>query len=131
MDSAESALLDERRVVEVIRFDSAVGGDDVGRLFDGVGEFFHGFEGEAVFVGFAVEDLDGGNLVSVVLDELLEGLDHAFGSGQGVVREAVFEDFVGADVVDGDLVLALQLGEEFAELGIVQRGDGLSQDLAV
>ncbi len=25
----------------------------VGRLFDGVGEFFHGLEGEALFVGFA------------------------------------------------------------------------------
>ena len=55
----------------------------VGRLFDGVGEFFHGLEGEAVFVGLAVEHLQGGDFVFVVLNELLEGLDHAFGAVEG------------------------------------------------
>ena len=55
----------------------------VGRLLDGVGEFLHVLEGEALFVGLAVEDLQGGDFVLVVVDELLEGLHEAPGAVEG------------------------------------------------
>ena len=45
---------------------------EVGRLFDGVGEFLDVFERQPLLVGLAVEDLQGGDFVFVVLDELLE-----------------------------------------------------------
>ena len=73
----------------------------VGWLFDGVGEFLHRLEGEALFVGLGVEDLQGGDFVLVVGDELLEGLDEAFGAVEGGRAEAGFDDLVLADVVDG------------------------------
>ena len=98
---------------------------EVGRLFDGVGEFFDGLEGEALFVGFAVEHLQGGDFVFVVLDELLEGLHDALGAVEGFGAEAGVDDLVLADVVDGQFGLLFDLDQELAELRIVQWLDGV------
>jgi hypothetical protein len=45
--------------------------------------------------------LQGGDFVLVVGDELLEGLNQAFGAVEGGRAEAGFDDLVLADVVDG------------------------------
>ena len=92
----------------------------VGRLFDGVGEFFHGLEGEALFVGLGVEDLQGGDFVLVVGDELLEGLDEAFGAVEGGLAEAGFDDLVLADVVDGEFVFGFDVEDELAQGGVAE-----------
>ena len=62
---------------------------------------------EALLVGLVVEDLQGGDFVFVVLDELLEGLDDAFGAFAGGFAEAGFDDLVLADVVDDLFVFLL------------------------
>ena len=98
---------------------------EVGRLFDGVGQILDVLELEALFVRPAVEDLQGGDLVFVLCDELLEGLHDGAGAGQGVGAEACFDDLVLADVVDGQFVLLFDLDQELAELRIVKRLDGL------
>ena len=48
---------------------------EVGRLFDGSGQILDVLELQSLFVRFAVEDLQGGDLVFVLCDELLEGVD--------------------------------------------------------
>ncbi len=47
---------------------------EIGRLFDGVGQILDVLKRQPLFVGLAVEDLQGGDLVLVLCDELLEGL---------------------------------------------------------
>ena len=57
----------------------------------------------------------------VILDEALERLDDAAGALEGGGGEAGFDDLVLADVVYNELVLALDVGEQFAELGLHER----------
>ena len=45
---------------------------EIGRLFDGVGQILDVLELQPLLVGLAVEDLQGGDLVLVLCDELLE-----------------------------------------------------------
>ena len=101
----------------------------VGRGLDPVGQFLDVLEAEARLVGPGIEDLQGGDLVLVLFDELLEGSDDAPGAVGGRGAEAGFDDLVLADVVDGDLVFLFHLDQEIAELGIVQGFDGFLNDL--
>ncbi len=94
----------------------------VGRFFDGVVEFFHRLEGEALFVGLAVEDLQGGDFVLVVGDELFEGL-HQAGAVEGGLAEAGFDALVLADVVDGEFVFGFDVQNQLAR-GWVAKGFG-------
>ncbi len=55
---------------------------EVGRLFDGVGQVLDVFELESLFVRLAIEDLQGGDLVFVLCDELFEGLHDGAGARQ-------------------------------------------------
>ncbi len=55
--------------------------------------------------------------------------DHAFGAVERVLGEAGFEHFVGADVVDDDFVLLLDVDDGFAQLGVVEGFDGVLNDL--
>ncbi len=98
---------------------------EIGRLFDGLGQFFDVIERQPGFVGFAVEHLKGGDFVFVVLDELFEGVDDAFGSVQGFGTEPGFDDLILADVVDGDFVVLFDGDQEFAQFGIVKGFDGV------
>ena len=91
----------------------------IGRLFDGVGQILDVLELQPLFVRLAVEDLQGGNLVLVLRDELFEGLHDGAGTGQCVGAEACFDDLILADVVDGEFVLLFDLDEDFAQLRIV------------
>ena len=102
---------------------------EIGRLFDGVGQILDVLELQPLFVRLAVEDLQGGDLVFVLCDELFERLHDGAGAGQGVGAEACFDDLVLADVVDGQFVLLFDLDEEFAELRIVERLDGVLDEL--
>ena len=70
------------------------------------------------FVGAAVEDLEGGDLVLVVLDELPERLDGLLGPVGGVLGELAGDDPVLAGLVDDLLVGPLHVGEQFADLGL-------------
>ena len=62
-------------------------------------------------------------------DELFEGLDDGSGARQCVGAEACFDDLVLADVVDGQFVLLFDLDQEFAQLRIVERCDGVFDKL--
>lgn len=53
---------------------------EIGRLLDGAGELLDVLELEPLFVGLAVEDLQGGDLVFVLCDELFERLHDGAGS---------------------------------------------------
>lgn len=104
-------------------------GPQVGRLLDGVGEVLDGLECKALLVGLAVEDLQRGDLVLVLLDELLEGLDHAFGAVQRIPGEGALQHLVGADGVDNNLVLLLDLVDGLAQFRVVERLHGILDDL--
>jgi hypothetical protein len=94
---------------------------EIGRFFDGVGEILDVLELEPLFVRLAVEDLESRDFVFVLCDELFEGLYDGTGARQCIGAEACFDDLVLADVVDDDLVLALDVGEQLAEFGLHQR----------
>jgi hypothetical protein len=83
----------------------------VWRFFDRLGELVKVFEGKAAAClrqaatrGQIIEDLQGGDLVLVILDEFLEGLDDALGALQRVGAEAGLDDLVRADIVNYLLV---------------------------
>ena len=78
-----------------------------------------------MFVGFAVEDLQGGDFVLVIGDELFEGLDEALGAVEGGLAEAGFDDLVLADVVDGKFVFGFDVEDELAQGGVAEEFGGL------
>ena len=54
-----------------------LGGEFVGWFFDGIGELLYSVVGKmALNIGLAVEYLEGGKLVLVLLDELSEGVNN-------------------------------------------------------
>ena len=69
------------------------------------------------FVRFAKEHLKGRDFVLVLLDELLEGIDNAFGSFQSCGTEPGFDDLILADVVNGDFVVFLMVTRRSRNLG--------------
>jgi hypothetical protein len=96
------------------------GRDVVGWLADGESEGFELFVNEVPFgLWFVVENLQGGDFVLIVFKEFLPVLDEAAGAFLVV---AGVDDFVAADVVDGDFGVAALTVEEFAEVGL--GGDG-------
>jgi hypothetical protein len=64
--------------------------------------------------------LQGGDFVLVVGDELLEGLNQAFGAVEGGRAEAGFDDLVLADVVDGEFVFGFDVEDELAQGGVAE-----------
>ncbi len=99
-------------------------GPGAGWGFEGVGEGADVFEAETFVVGAAVEDLEGGDLVAVGGDELLEGADEGLGAVGGFGGEGGFEDDVGADLVDRLLVALFGFEERGAEVGVGGEGVG-------
>ena len=100
---------------------------EVRRLFDRVGQFLDVFKGEllarlrhSVTRRYRVENLQGGDLVLVLGDELLERLHDGAGAGQGIGAEACLDDLVLAHMVDGEFVLLLDVDEEFPELRVLE-----------
>ncbi len=102
---------------------------EVGWLFDRVGQILDVLELQPLLVRLAVEDLQSGDLVFVLCDELFEGLHDSAGTGQGVSAEACFDDLILADVVDRQFVFLFDLDQEVAQLRIVERRDGLFDQL--
>jgi hypothetical protein len=64
--------------------------------------------------------LQGGDFVFMADDELLEGLDEAFGAVEGGLAKAGFDDLVLADVVDGEFVFGFDVEDELAEGGVAE-----------
>ena len=98
------------------------GGDVVRRPGDGFGECFELLVNEVPFrVGLVVEDLEGGDFVLVVVEELFPVGDEALGFFFVVVGG---DEFVAGEVVDGDLAVAAFAFEEVAEGGVGGDGSG-------
>ena len=95
-----------------------VGGPVVGRSGDAVGELLDVAEGDPAFLGFG-EELDGGDLVAVLVEVGAPGLD------DGLWRAGV-DDAVGVEQdVDGDLVDDAVVGARAARgCGRAGRGCG-------
>ena len=85
----------------------------IGGPFDGRRQFFDVLEIQSGFVRFTIEQLESGDFVLVVLNELLERVDDPFGSFQGFGTEPCFDDLILADVVNGDFVFLFDVNEEF------------------
>ncbi len=96
-----------------------------GMLFAELGFQFleHGF-GEALGVGTAIEDLEGGDFGLMLLDVVAEGLGEGGGLVPGGGAEALFDDFIDDGSGDGLFALLFHLGEEVAEGGVVEWGAG-------
>jgi hypothetical protein len=92
------------------------GGDVVGWPGDGFGEGFEFFVNEVPFrVGTVVEDLEGGDFVLIVFEELFPGGDELAGFFLVV---ACADEGVAGEVVDGDIGLAAFGFQQIAEGGI-------------
>ena len=79
--------------------------------------------GEAAAVGLAVEDLQGGDLVLVVLDELAERLGLGAGPVGGLAGVLAGDHLVLGRGVDHLLVAAADVDQLLSQLGVA--GDGL------
>ena len=82
---------------------------------DRLGQFLDVAVGEPLGVGLAVEHLEGGDLVLVLVEELAERLDGLGGAGLGVDGELGAGDGVDADLVDDLLEAALHVDELLAQ----------------
>ena len=85
-----------------------------------LGQLAHILEPQPLLERFAVEHLQGGDLVLVVGNELLEGLDHPLGL---LLGEAGEDHRIEADGVDDLLVPLLDRQQQLAQLGIAERLD--------
>lgn len=95
------------------------------RSADGLGEVLDVAVGEALDVGLAVEHLERGDLVLVLVEEGFEALDGLRGSGLGIDHEGGGGDRVDAGVVDRLLEAALHVHELLPQRGVGgQRHDG-------
>ncbi len=90
---------------------------EIGRLFDGVGQILNVLELQPLFVGLAVEDLQGGDLVFVLLMNCSKDCTMVRARAKCVGAEACFDDLVLADVVNRQFVLLFDLDQEFANFG--------------
>lgn len=85
---------------------------------DGLGELLDVAVGQPLGVGLAVEDLESGDLVAALVEELLEGLDGLRGAGLRIDGELGSRDGVDADLVDDLLEAALHVEQLIPERGI-------------
>ena len=93
-----------------------VGGPVVRRPGDPVGELLDVGEVDPALGGL-VGELDGGDLVAVLVEVGAPGLDDRLGA-VGVDDAAGFEELVLADLVDDPVVGAAQLEDPVAQLGV-------------
>ena len=82
---------------------------------------FKDFFGQALFERAAVEDLQSLDLGAVLLDVIAEGADGGLGLFARGGVEALVKDGVDGDVVDGLLMLLLELHEDIAQVRVVER----------
>ena len=126
-----------RAVELLVGLPELVGCPLVRRTADRLGELLHLAEGEALGLAAGVEDLEGGDLVAVVLAELLPRLDRLAGAVGGVGRVAGLDHLVGGGLVDRLLVHPAQVDDPLAQLrvrrersdGVVEQGAGGGGDV--
>ncbi len=99
-------------------------GPQVRRGLQRVGQRLQVFELERRLGRAVVEDLQRGDLVLVLLDELLEAADEFLGALAGGFGEVGFEHVVLRDVVDDLFVLLFEREDQLAQFGVVERLDG-------
>ena len=106
-----------RAVELLVRLPELLGRPLVRGPADRLGELLDLAEGEPLGLAAGVEDLEGGDLVAVVLAEPLPGLDRAPRPVCGLGRVAGLEQLVGGGLVDRLLVQAAHLHDPPAQVG--------------
>src|SRR6185369_11498060 len=101
----------------------------VRRLLNHLGQTLDLVVFETLMIGAAVKDLQGGNLVLVLLDELFKRLHQPLGLAQRLGIETGLNDLVGADRVDDLVGLTLQLQDLLPETRLAERLHSLLDQL--
>ena len=90
------------------------------RLFDAACEVFDIFVPQPLLIGLAVEHLERGDLVLMVLDELLKGLHQAFCLFQSLGAESCLNNPVLTHNINSLLALLLEFHKQLAKIRIMQ-----------
>lgn len=98
------AAVDAVGVDGFVRLPQHVGGPGVRWTFDAVGEFLDVGETDVVFAGL-VHDLDRGDLVAVLVEVGVPGVDDGAGP-VGIDGAVGVKEFIDADLVDDPVVAA-------------------------